>query len=247
MEILLQCKTLNNKFPIDYRRSVISICKHALMRARNGQYFKEYYGIAGRRPFTFAVKLSEPQFLKDSIILGKNELFITISTGDVCTGNILMLTFLAQINKPFALPLDNTLTITNVTRHTSKLVSGSVAVIKMLSPLCLREHNTETNSDFYISVANENFCSRARQILIEQLLTEGFSEKMAQEIEFVPMNARKTVVCHYHCRIECSLGIFIIRANKSVINYLLQNGLGSRKSSGFGFARLVSESEEAIS
>lgn len=245
MEISLQCKTLNDKLPVDYRSGIISLCKYALTSARDGRYFEQYYGMTGRRPFTFAVKLPEPKFFNDSIILGRNELFITISTSDTRTGSVLMSAFLAQLYKPFALPLNNTLTITKVIRHNSKAVSASSAVIKMLSPLCLREHNAESNSDVYISVADENFRSRAKKILMEQLLTDGFSKTMAQEVELIPMNARKTVVRHYDCQIECSLGMFVIHANKAVINYLLQNGLGSRKSSGFGFARLISEGEEA--
>ena len=36
----------------------------------------------------------------------------------------------------------------------------------------------------------------------------------------------------------------IINADKSVINYLLKSGIGSRKSAGFGFAELLSEGGE---
>lgn len=52
---------------------------------------------------------------------------------------------------------------------------------------------------------------------------------------------QKTVVKHYNCSIECTLGEFAINADKSVINYLLQFGIGSRKSAGFGLAELVAE------
>ncbi len=246
MEILLLYKTENTNLPADYRRIIMSFCKNALTKARDGRYFEEYYGEAERRPFTFAVKLPEPKFFKDNIILGRNELSVTISTGDTRTGNILISAFLAQLNKPFSLPIKNTLTLIKVARHDSKLVSGSVAVVKMLSPLCLREHDTEKNHDTYISVVSENFQNRAKKILSEQLASENFSKSTAQKIEIVPMNARKTVVSHYGCQIECSLGMFVVRADKAVLNHLLQYGIGSRKSSGFGFAKLVAENEEAV-
>lgn len=109
----------------------------------------------------------------------------------------------------------------------------------MQSPLCLREHNKENNRDKYISVANELFAEKAQQILKEQLLIEKFSEKLADKVSIVPVNAKKTVVYHYGCAIECSIGEFVINADKSIINYFLKFGIGSRKSSGFGFAELL--------
>ena len=67
---------------------------------------------------------------------------------------------------------------------------------------------------------------------------------LISNFEIKPLNAKKTVVDHYKNYIECSLGSFSINADKSVINYLLKSGIGSRKSAGFGFAELLSEGGE---
>lgn len=114
----------------------------------------------------------------------------------------------------------------------------------MLSPLCIRLHKAENNSDKYISVANPDFTEIAKQVIKEQLVESGFDEKLISNFEIKPLNAKKTVVYHYKNYIECSLGSFIISADKSVINYLLKSGIGSRKSAGFGFAELLSDGGE---
>ena len=55
------------------------------------------------------------------------------------------------------------------------------------------------------------------------------------------INSKKTVVFHYGNYIECSLGEFVLNGDKAIINYLLQSGIGSRKSAGFGLPILVAE------
>lgn len=40
--------------------------------------------------------------------------------------------------------------------------------------------------------------------------------------------------------------MFIIEADSTIINYLLKNGIGSRKSAGFGLAELIAEGGEVI-
>lgn len=92
----------------------------------------------------------------------------------------------------------------------------------------------------------ENFSRFVRKatVIKEQLVESGFDEKLISNFEIKPLNAKKTVVYHYKNYIECSLGSFSINADKSVINYLLKSGIGSRKSAGFGFAELLSEGGE---
>lgn len=88
---------------------------------------------------------------------------------------------------------------------------------------------------FYFIRKLFSFCAKSNS---------GFDEKLISNFEIKPLNAKKTVVYHYKNYIECSLGSFSINADKSVINYLLKSGIGSRKSAGFGFAELLSEGGE---
>jgi len=155
-----------------------------------------------------------------------------------------MSAFIKQKDKPIPAPLGNEMKLVSVNLVPEKNVTSSSAVVKMLSPLCIRLHKAENNSDKYISVANPDFTEIAKQVIKEQLVESGFDEKLISNFEIKPLNAKKTVVYHYKNYIECSLGSFSINADKSVINYLLKSGIGSRKSAGFGFAELLSEGGE---
>ena len=41
--------------------------------------------------------------------------------------------------------------------------------------------------------------------------------------------------------LKLSVGIFILEGNPAVLNYLIQAGIGSRKSEGFGMMELLTE------
>ena len=241
MKILLKIVTEIPKLPIDYRRVFLSFFKKALSSVADGKYYEKYYFNDNRRPFTFAVNLPSATFSKSCIVLGKNEVELTFSTSDSLAGFVFMSAFLAQKDKPFNAPLGNTLTLKKVLTLPERTVESNRALIRMYSPLCLREHDKEKNKDIYYSVASKDFDSKSKQILKEQLMSEGFSENLADSVEIIPVDCKKTVVIHYNTYIECSLGNFVLNGDKSVINYLLKSGIGSRKSAGFGFAQLVAE------
>lgn len=246
MKILLKFITSNNKIPIEYRKVFLSFFKKALSGIAEGKYYDRFYASPQRHPFTFAVRLPRPNFSKEEILIEKNELQLIFSTADSMTGFIFMSAFIAQKGKLFNAPLSNTFTLSSVSQVKEKTVFSNSALIKMQSPLCLREHCRESNKDTYVSVASNEFAEKSQKILKEQLLSENFSEKLASEVSIVPVNAKKTVVYHYGCAIECSIGEFVINADKSIINYFLKSGIGSRKSSGFGCVELIASDEQEV-
>lgn len=241
MKILLQLNLKNNKLPIDYRRVILSFFKKALSEIANGKYYEQYYFKSERRNFTFAVNLPNPKFSKSEITLEKNEFRITFSTSDKMTGFVFMSAFIKQKNNPFLAPLGNVFTLTNISQIGDKTTSTNTALVKMLSPLCIREHSREENKDFYYSVTSDNFEEKANEIIKEQLINSSFDNERIKGFSIKPLNSKKTVVFHYGNYIECSLGEFVLNGDKAIINYLLQSGIGSRKSAGFGLPLLVAE------
>lgn len=241
MKILLQFKLKNNKLPIDYRRVILSFFKKALSEIADGKYYEKYYFKQERRNFSFAVNLPNPKFSNSEITLGKNEFRITFSTSDKMTGFVFMSAFIKQKGNNFSAPLGNVFILTNVSQIGDKTASSSTALVKMLSPLCIREHNRGENKDSYYSVASESFEKKANKIIQEQLIESGFDDERVKGFSIKPLNSKKTVVFHYGNYIECSLGEFVLNGDKAIINYLLQSGIGSRKSAGFGLPILVAE------
>lgn len=241
MRILVKLMTQSERLPYDYRRIIISFFKKILSEIADGKYYDKYYSNAKRRLFTWAVHLPLPKFENGEIKLSKNEFNLIFSTGDSMTGYIFMSAFIAQKGKSFPAPLGNSFTVKSVAQLPEKSVSTNTAMIKFKSPLCLRKHIKETNSDIYYSIASEDFQNRASEIIRDQLEYEGFSGSIIDGIKLIPINAKKTVVKNYNCFVECSVGDFVIEADKAIINYFLQYGIGSRKSAGFGFAELIAE------
>lgn len=241
MKILLQFQLKNNKLPIDYRRVILSFFKKALSEIADGKYYEKYYFKPERRNFSFAVNLPNPKFSKSEITLGKNEFRITFSTSDKMTGFVFMSAFIKQKGNNFSAPLGNVFILTNISQIGDKTTSSNTALIKMLSPLCIREHSRDENKNSYYSVASESFEKKANKIIQEQLIESGFDDERVKGFSIKPLNSKKTVVFHYGNYIECSLGEFVIIGDKAIINYLLQSGIGSRKSAGFGLPILVAE------
>ncbi len=244
MKIQLQFKLLNNRLPLDYRRLFLSFFKRALSEIAEGKYYEKYYFTPQRRNFTFAVNLPEPKFSKTEINLGKNELKLTFSTADKEMYFVFMSAFIKQKNREIPIPMNNKLKLVSIVQIKEKTAESSSALIKMLSPLCLRVHKSDGNSDRYISAANPEFSEKAGEIIQNQLILSGFDKSMASDFKIKPINAKKTVVYHYDSYIECSVGDFVIMADKAILNYLLESGIGSRKSAGFGFAKLIAEGGE---
>lgn len=241
MKILLQFKLKNNKLPIDYRRVILSFFKKSLSEIADGKYYEKYYFKPERRNFSFAVNLPNSKFLKSEITLEENRFRITFSTSDKMTGFVFMSAFIKQKGNNFSAPLGNVFILTNVSQIGDKTASSSTALVKMLSPLCIREHNRGENKDSYYSVASESFEKKANKIIQEQLIESGFDDERVKGFSIKPLNSKKTVVFHYGNYIECSLGEFVLNGDKAIINYLLQSGIGSRKSAGFGLPILVAE------
>lgn len=241
MKINLQFQLKNNKLPIDYRRVILSFFKKALSEIADGKYYEKYYFKPERRNFSFAVNLPNPKFSKSEITLGNNEFRITFSTSDKMTGFVFMSAFIKQKGNNFSAPLGNVFILTNITQIGDKTASSSTALVKMLSPLCIREHSRDENKNSYYSVASESFEIKANKIIQEQLIESGFDDERVKGFSIKPLNSKKTVVFHYGNYIECSLGEFVLNGDKAIINYLLQSGIGSRKSAGFGLPILVAE------
>ena len=241
MKILLQFQLKNNKLPIDYRRVILSFFKKALSEIADGKYYEKYYFKPERRNFSFAVNLPNPKYSKSEITLGKNEFRITFSTSDKMTGFVFMSAFIKQKGNNFSAPLGNVFILTNISQIGDKTANSSTALVKMLSPLCIREHSRDENKNSYYSVASESFEKKANKIIQEQLIESGFDDERVKGFSIQPINSKKTVVFHYGNYIECSLGEFVLNGDKAIINYLLQSGIGSRKSAGFGLPILVAE------
>lgn len=241
-ECVFELKT--ETLPIDYRRCILSFIKKCLSTANEGKYFDDYYGPSKDKPFCFSVVFGNPVFTKDIITVNDKKLRLIISTADTRTGFIIFSAVVAYKDKTFNLPYDNGMKLMQIRQLNEQTVNGNSALIKMLEPLCIRSHNRDNNKDWYYSCKqNDVFEKEASNVIKNQLIQAGFSDEMSN-VKISPIKAKTIVVKHYSINIECSVGEFMLQGDKKALDYLLKSGIGSRKSSGFGVAKLLAVVDE---
>lgn len=229
------------ELPIDYRRCILSYLKHCLTQANGGKYFDDYYVPGKEKPFCFSVVFSTPKFSKDMVQVMSKKMKLVISSADVKTAFILFSALAAQKGKTYSLPLGNSMRMVSIRQVKEPEVHSSRILVKMMEPLCIRNHNKETNKDWYYSCKDqEAFERESTRVIKTQLMLAGYSEEQSN-VKLVPIDPKMVIIKHYSINIECTIGTFIMEGNPEVLNYLLKNGIGSRKSSGFGVAQLMAE------
>ncbi len=239
MRVEVEFSTKKNEFPLEYRRVVMSYLKSSVQNCNGGKYMDEYYEAGQERRYSFAVFFDKPKYLEDRIELNSGKVKMVFTTADKLTGFVFYSAFLESRNKVVPLKNDNELTVVKVRELKQRVVTDDEALFKLISPLCVRKHKHDTNQDYYYSYEREGFREVFLHVVKKQLRNAGFAEEYLQEIDIIPISCRKVIVKHYECKIECTIGTIVLKGNKSILQYLLNSGMCSRRSEGFGTLELL--------
>lgn len=240
MRFKIELELKNEQFPLDYRPAIISLFKHSLTVYENGKHFSTYYEIGKEKPFTFAVGIPNSKFTKEMILVPNRKINITFSTSDMGTGIVFFNALSIQKNRVYPLSYENAMIVKNIVIEKEFSITTSTIDIMFKSPLCVRQHIKESNKDIYYSYEKEGFNEVLNKVVQFQIdksntlpstILEGFSIK--------PIRCKKTVVKHHSQFVEVTVGMFSLTGNIALLNYLYTNGIGSRKSSGFGLFEII--------
>lgn len=238
MKLSIEFVLEKKEFALDFRRTFLALLKKCLTEADDGKHMKEYYEPGQEKDFTFAVFFSEPTFHKTHIELKAARGKLLFSCAEKFTGYLFFSAFLEQMKKPFPLENGNKLTITSVRKVPEPETKENQAMVKMLSPLCVREHTREENRDQYYTYEEETFLEKATYVIKNKLIRAGFSDELSSTFQITPVNCKKTLVEFYKRKVPCSLGYFLLEGDRAILNHLLRAGIGSRCSAGFGMPEL---------
>jgi CRISPR-associated endoribonuclease Cas6 len=240
MRITLNLELKKNVMSIEYRREILSFIKASLTNYKNGEYFDKFYkeNKPLMKPFSFAVMLSGAKFQANQIDINTNSIKVVFSTNDTLTANIFYNAFCQMQFKEYPLANENTMQLKEVCVDNIFITQDEIK-IKFLSPLCVRSHNKETNKDFYLSYGKSGFEETLKQIIRVQLKEESLPEKLIEGFAIEGISAKKTVIKHFNLTIETTIGMFILKGNPLLLNFLYHGGIGSRKSSGCGLFELI--------
>lgn len=234
MRLKIELQFANNKIDKDYRSKILSMFKACLELNGKG-IFEKYYKNPKGKMFTFSTNLGKLKFEKDCIQMEgtRGTLFFSTYTYEIAIDYYN--SFLKGMNKEFKFG-ENTVKITNISIVKEKIFTENKSLFKLVSPLVIREHQEESNKDWYFTLASEKGIEVLKNNL-KHTLPEIFGEKVKSDIEDMeikPINFKKTVVLNKKVMIEASLGNVEVTASPYLLDYFYKAGLSTSKSS-FGF------------
>lgn len=238
MKIDLEFSLKHNTIPMEYHSFLVSFFKKSLEAYDKKLYIELYQaGNTKLKTFTFAVYFESPQFLKDQIILKNNKLSVHLMDYDLQNGILLGNAFRKMEKVPF--PIQNNVMELNrvVIERLPELTEENV-IIQMSSPLIVRNHNKETNQDSYYTYQDKEFKETLKTNLTSMFQKLEYPISV-NDFDIVPLKNKKTVIKLYHHSINASLGVFQLKGNAKLLDFLWKAGIGSHRSSGFGSFKIL--------
>lgn len=240
VQILIKLELNKPELPKDFRPVFVSLIKSSLS-SYGEEFFDEFYKNRDNimKKFTFGVRMNRPNFVGDVVQLGGNVISFTLSTADMKEAMILYNAMLKNKLKEFPLEHQNSMKIMDIKILPHTKIKANEIVIKMLSPMVLREHNRETNIDRYVDCTCEDFVDATKKIVQAQLSIFAMDENLLHGFTIVPVMPKKTVVTTFKYHIDVSLGVYKLTGQPELLNFLYHAGIGSRRSQGFGFFEVL--------
>lgn len=239
MRLKLYFTMENEVLPIQYRRSILSFMKKSLQ-----EYNEEYFNLLFHekdiiiKPYTFAIFFNNPKFEKDIVRVEDKKFEMNISIADYETGMMLYNGFNHQKGVKF--PLNhNSMTLEKITILNEFKILNEELMIKFMSPLVVREHNTDTGSDKYYSFEDSNFKETLKRNIKDEIKITELPIELVNTFDIEPIKPKKVVVLSYDRKIGCSTGTYKIKGDRNILQYLYQAGMGSKKSIGFGMFSII--------
>lgn len=227
----------NQELPIQYRKSILSFFKLSLSEY-NLEAYKKFYNERDTiiKGYTFSTYFKNMKIDNDKVIVEGQCFNLTVSVQNYEDAIILYNAFNHQRNKKFSL-YRNSWVLKDIEIVPEKRIEEDSVTIKFLSPLCARSR--KDYKDYYFSYADDEFEDTVKVNIKEQLKITDFPEMIVDTFKITPINAKKIVVKYYEKQIECSTGIFKIRGDRELLEYLYKAGMGSNHSAGFGMFQII--------
>lgn len=235
----------NNKFPIIYRNRFISFFKLALEKENVLNY---YYNSKKPKPFTFALitnakisnnndkfKFFDYEIETNYFVLQNRNLSLIFSTSDYEFG-VYVYNGILKV-KEFKFSNEITLYPKKIFLLNEPSFDRTEYQFKTISPILI-----ESKEDKPILPSDENFVLEFNNF--HRRIFESFNLSY-EDVEIDFLNFRKVVVKHFlesfkektnknYMFLTCFEGIFKIKGNPKVIEFLYKKGIGNRTSQGFG-------------
>lgn len=233
--------TLNDKeIPKDKNRMFLSYIKHNLSK-NSKKCFELLYGegITDRKSFAMASYLPGAIFKENTITIPKNKIKLTISVVDMGLGVEIFNSMMGSVNNTYKYK-NCELTTTSVKLLREKRIEHTSEIFKTLSPIVVRNHEKETNKDWFYDLSEpkgQEIFLRNLKYQLEEEIPE--SKYFLDELELEVLKNKKTVAKNYGINVQCNLCVIKIIAKSFILEHLYKSGVGSYKSQGFGLLDII--------
>lgn len=231
MRFEIRCKLKEKVISTDYRRKILSFFKRSL-EEYNVDIKRAIYDDPKRRNFTFSVYLPVEKIEKGRIYLKNKDIKIFLSIENMMEGLHFLNALLGSKEKKFPMS-ENSFIVDEIRERQEKEITRDMAIFKTLSPIVIREGKNSWYHDF-----DEKGLKILKKNTLYNL-KETFSKASLEEFEIVPIKTKRTVVNFYKANFPVTLGIFYVKADKKILNFLYKSGFGSRSSAGFGMLEII--------
>lgn len=235
MKLKIVCELTNETIPLDYRRKIVMLMKTGLSES-NPTLFQELYSGNKLKEYTFSVYFKNALFEKEMIQVKSKEFIINFSTGNAELAVNFYNAFMSLRGKALRFTDENQVKVRSVA-IVPQIMNNEGRIFGMIkSPIICREHNLETQKDWFYTVEDEEFENVLKNNLIYQLkpLFGDYVEADIRELQLDTRKLKKTVVRCYDRYLACTIGQFSLIGKPYLVNYFIENGLGSMTGIGFG-------------
>ena len=242
MRYVLTFSLKKAEISLEYRKMFLSYIKRAVTEYSDGEYFAELFGDTKVKRYCFSAKL--PRFVLENAAfqLDGQTIEFSVSTMDSKTGIVLYNALCGQKYKSFPLEYSNEMILQSIRPVPEKIISGNRVIGKTTMPLCIRYHDAESNKDQYFTFQDENFREMVHMVVSNHVKTVlQVGDSILEGFAIIPKAMKKTITRHYGMMIPVSLGVFEMTGNPVLLNYLYLEGVGSRRSAGFGTWEILGE------
>lgn len=228
----------NNVLPKDKDKLGVSFLKASVMEYNKDMFDKLYdKSKSVIKTYTFSWYSPGARFEKTQITLDKNELILLFSDAD----EIELLHFFNafQLMKYKKYPMNgNSMQLVSV--HAQKLddIKENEIVVRFQSPLIVRKHNKEDNSDIYYTYNMDGFEDALKDNVGIFLQKTGIKADM-KGFGIQAVKAKKVVIPVFGRNTDATLGIFRITGSPELLNVLYASGMGARRSEAHGKFKII--------
>lgn len=240
MRFQLSFELENSYMNIDYRKNFVSFIKKSV-----SDYDKEFYEKLYHqkdniiKPFVFAIFFEQVKFDKEKLEINGRKCNVVFSVAEYGCAMMLLNSFRHQLHQKFSLD-KNSMTLESINLLVERKITSDTINVKFLSPLIVKTKDSVTRKDHYLSWEADGFEENLKTTIEETLQFSKIDKEILNTFSIKPIAPKKLVIKNYGIYVECTSGLFELKGDRTLLDYLYKAGIGSKRSMGFGCFQIVS-------